>query len=427
MARNVFISFLGTGRYKPCVYKSHDGEKSKVVEYVQEAILDLYCREYREGDKAFFFLTQQAEKQHWDKLEGVLGKREFQIVPVKNLPDGHTEKEIWDIFELVYSHLEEEDRVILDVTHGFRSLPMLQIVLLNYARSLKNITVEHILYGAFESLGIPLFKIDEEIPDPADREVPILNLTSFSAIQSWAFGAESFVQTGSTETITKLSYDNINPILRESRGSDQTASNLRDLMKSLEQIEISIKTNRGYEIVEGSWLRKVRNTLGFLLEEDQQVFTPLQPILRKIGDKFSNFHTMSNWEASVQWCIDHGLVQQGITQLQEGIISHIVIQSGLEMRDLKHREIVSQSMNIIARKLPESKWYPLASDNKDLVRRIMKSDFVIQFGGSYQSLSHLRNDINHGGFRQDALTDGNVFVQRLSKIFEEFKSIRKTS
>src|SRR5690625_1692057 len=190
MARKVFISFLGTGRYKPCVYKSHDGEKSRVVEYVQEAILDLYCREYGEGDKAFFFLTQQAEKQHWDKLEGVLGEREFQIVPVKNLPDGHTEKEIWDIFELVYSHLEEEDRVILDVTHGFRSLPMLQIVLLNYARSLKNITVEHILYGAFESLGIPLFKIDEEIPDPADREVPILNLTSFSAIQSWAFRSE---------------------------------------------------------------------------------------------------------------------------------------------------------------------------------------------------------------------------------------------
>src|SRR5690625_970631 len=115
---------------------------------------------------------------------------------------------------------------------------MLSIVLLYYAKSLKNIKVDYILYGAFEGVGVPAYKIDEKIPDPEKRVATLFDLTAFSAIQSWTFAAESFIKTGNTNTITSLSLENIKPILKESKGADIASNNIRNLMKALEEIEI---------------------------------------------------------------------------------------------------------------------------------------------------------------------------------------------
>ena len=165
MARKVFLSFLGTGNYKECKYVCQEKGESKIVKYVQEAILDLYAKDFSKNDIAYIFLTKDAEEKHWEKLMDKIGEKPFSIQAITNVPEGYSEIEIWNIFQILYDKLEEEDEVILDVTHGFRSLPMLGIVLLNYARSLKKIKIQHILYGAFESLG-PAYNIEERIPDP---------------------------------------------------------------------------------------------------------------------------------------------------------------------------------------------------------------------------------------------------------------------
>ncbi|MHA1267848.1 MAG: CRISPR-associated protein Csx20, partial [Candidatus Helarchaeota archaeon] len=70
---------------------------------------------------------------------------------------------------------------------------MLALVVLNYLRVIKGITIKRIFYGAFETIG--------RIKDagklaPENRHVPIFDLTPFENLLSWATAADHFIQTG---------------------------------------------------------------------------------------------------------------------------------------------------------------------------------------------------------------------------------------
>ena len=98
-------------------------------------------------------------------------------------------------------NLKDEEEIIVDITHSFRSLPMLLITLLNFAKQVKRIKVTGIYYAAFESLGTmsEIAKIQ-----PEDRIVPILNLTSFSQLQDWTNATYDFINYGNVKRFRTL-------------------------------------------------------------------------------------------------------------------------------------------------------------------------------------------------------------------------------
>jgi hypothetical protein len=61
MSRKILITFLGTSNYKECVYTFNNFE-SAVVKYVQVAMVDIFCKEWKDRDMVFIFLTEQAKK-----------------------------------------------------------------------------------------------------------------------------------------------------------------------------------------------------------------------------------------------------------------------------------------------------------------------------------------------------------------------------
>ncbi|MCK5681854.1 CRISPR-associated DxTHG motif protein, partial [bacterium] len=62
------------------------------------------------------------------------------------IPNGKSEGEIWEIFNLVCDQLGEKDEVVLDVTHALRSLPLLAKVVLQYMRVLKDVVLNGIFF-----------------------------------------------------------------------------------------------------------------------------------------------------------------------------------------------------------------------------------------------------------------------------------------
>ena len=204
MARNVFLSFLGANRYVPCQYfpENEPHRKVETVAYVQEALLRLFAADFSPADSCYFFLTDLARQTNWRsngqfnpktkrynapniglhrrlsqlRNEGVL---QAKVIPHR-IPDGFSSAEVWEIFQTVFDCLRPGDRITLDITHAFRSLPMLGMALVGYAKALKNIEVERICYGAFEKLG----PAPEVLKMPlAERNAPILNLQDFSVLQ----------------------------------------------------------------------------------------------------------------------------------------------------------------------------------------------------------------------------------------------------
>jgi CRISPR-associated DxTHG motif protein len=42
-----------------------------------------------------------------------------------DIPEGRSEQELWEIFDRVASAVDEGDTILLDITHAFRSIPMI--------------------------------------------------------------------------------------------------------------------------------------------------------------------------------------------------------------------------------------------------------------------------------------------------------------
>ncbi len=60
-----FFSFLGTNKYINCNYKYRE-QKIENVNFVQEAMIKIFCRDYTPSDKIIVFLTKWAREINWN-------------------------------------------------------------------------------------------------------------------------------------------------------------------------------------------------------------------------------------------------------------------------------------------------------------------------------------------------------------------------
>ncbi len=412
----IFISFLGTNNYKYCNYYFNDDESDvvKEVRFVQEALLKRLCSAWGEKDRALIFLTPDAEARNWqDNEENGHGldhhlsqlKLTLSIEPVKDIPMGYNESEIWKLFDLIIGKINEGDEIYLDITHGFRSLPMLGLVLVKYLKVTKNISVGGVYYGAFEKLG-PGHKIDAIPMDK--RNAPVLDLTSFHILQDWVMGADNFINYGITGKIEQAISKEIKSALNETKGQDPKAAALRQFNNQLKEIPAGFQTVRGKEIIEGTNIQNLKEQINNIKQFEQNA--PLRNILNKITGKLEDFkeNSVANGFAGVQWCIDHGMIQQGITLLQENTITWVLTELERDYTDKDMRDLVSQSFHIVGNKIPPKNWkapskmYP--DDAKDIQNFIKMTELL----KTYSSLSVYRNDINHGGFTIEREQNGKI-------------------
>lgn len=410
MGRKVFISFLGMGNYKECVYVLNSNESS-VVTYVQEAIIQLACSNFKPDDIALFCLTNEAKKKHKEVLAEQLAKyKNIKPIWLDDIKEGFTESEIWDIFQVIFEKLNEGDELYLDITHGFRSLPMLAMVLLNYAKILKKTIVGGIYYGAFEKLG-PAYTIDERIPNPIDRKSPLLDLTAFAELQDWTNAVSSFVKFGNAKAIKELAQKEVLPILKID-GDENTviARELFYLAQSIDRVTDALNTNRGTELIEGKLFQTLVSNLSNLSNQNFiPAFQPIIDLIRKKTDAFAVSFNVMNGFTSVQWAIDHDQIQQGYTMLQESIITYYCNNLGLDPTINKDREKVT------------SIFYALKILMTEKIDVDYNHPINLEIASIYESLTLDRNDINHGGFSKSKKPE-NLRKDLKSK-FEQVKRI----
>lgn len=91
-------------------------------------------------------------------------------------------KEQADILLKLEHYLDSNEEAILDVTHGFRHLPMLALVAARFLKRIKNIDVQHIYYGAFDM--------------KKDDKCPILDLDGMLSMLDWVDALTTFDKDG---------------------------------------------------------------------------------------------------------------------------------------------------------------------------------------------------------------------------------------
>jgi CRISPR-associated Csx2 family protein len=415
------LTFLGTSSYKLASYYFDKVESTSAqVHYVQETLIRKYA-----PASIVVFVTQEALSTNYENR--IVNRNEYEVGQglqsrlAKLQQDGYSfdfrheliEKgsdsdQLWKVFDNVFQSIEKDDEIIFDITHGLRSLPMLAMVLISYARTLKKIKIKAICYGAYEA--------GEQVEDV--YLAPIFDLTPFVELQDWTYAAQSFVIAGDAESLSAL-----------------TARTFPLFSKSIKELTQSIKTCRGKFIVDEFDAHKLKNEIKRIKQGDKSP-RQLSPLLNEVEEKIKPFNnnTIKNGFAAVEWCIQHDLIQQGITILQEVLIS-LVIEGAIDEEEKNNRvmrELASAALN--GKELRENDYRNLCTPRSKLRKEDIDDDLdqMVQWVTKFSGLKNLyttltgttgfRNDINHAGFRDTALKPDQL-RQELQQLYQKIKAL----
>lgn len=373
MAGRHFLSVLGTSNYSSVTYRCEEG--AVATEYIQEAVLKLKMlneRGFEEGDRITIFVTKEAYQRNWldrdytaRELEQMGSGKEtaqkrglcsilqeaYGIAEeiARFIPLGATEDELWDIFNIMYDEIQDEEELYVDITHSLRNIPIQMLSVIAYARTLKNVNVAGIYYGAFEA------KVQN---GAGETEAPIFDLVTFLDILDWSQAASSFVRYGNSDEIKAL-FD-IQKAKRRSKMADsyKVVNDLYDITQGLE-------TSRGCHvpgrkcIPGGSVLNSYRS-----YEQDYKIMRkkagkaeeaqarknridPLGKLFGVIHDKLQVFDVEDHLAfgfAAIDWAIENKKTQQGFTALDETIKTYLCRRYELDEYLEKHREGIAKTI-----------------------------------------------------------------------------------
>lgn len=420
MGRKVFISVLGTGFYTTCSYAS-DGFCSTATRFVQLATLERLQSivPWTGDDRLFFLLTDKARKDNWETsasgrrrcpwsgleeeyvgLKDELGKMNLAAgICDVDIPEGKNEAEMWEIFNKLFSQIEEGDELYVDITHSFRYLPMMLLVFCNYAKFLKGTHTCSISYGNWENR------------DRETETAPFVDLLSLSALQDWTYAAANYLDNGNPQQLVALGKDTLKPILQAAQGSNPDASALGRFIKYLPMVIDEMRTCRGISLVKATNIGRMKKEADNM---EQPFITPFVPVFEKIKSNFSGFDVQANPQngfRAAEWCLQNGLYQQALTLMYENMVTLICMEEGLDWEHEEGRNLVGNAFKFYQENTPEEKWVlakdpanPCPADKAARVKMLMENADLRALAGLFANIRNTRNDVNHSGMRNNPMS-----------------------
>lgn len=406
MNRKVFISFLGTSDYLETHYTFESRYISRPVRFIQEAAVEYLASDWNEDDAIMIFTTESSIERNWiDNGHGAdkerKGLRSCLLdlglkVPIYDydIPEGFNEKEIWDIFDIVYSKLEEGDIVFFDVTHAFRSIPLFSTVLFNYARFMKGISIESVIYGSFETLGTVSF-VKENIPVD-QRYAPVINLTGLLKLQQFTEIASGLDNFG------RVSHNEINEYVENSAGA-KYQSTLSRMSDALRDFDNAMTSNNMEVLKNGKYYRQFTTFLKKL--KNESIPKPLLDILERLDRNFSGFslreNSWQNVDAAIRWAAKYRMLPLAYTLARESISSRLaemfIDRSPYSNKEfLKFKEYMSALCSVREENIMNGRLVGALKEYESLTNDLLASETIKKIRCYYSIIADNRNTINHG-------------------------------
>lgn len=362
----LILSFLGTGNYQEIPYVL-DGQEY-TTPYTQEALVRHYP-----SHALKVLLTERARAKHGEALRARVA---YQEVPI---PDGRSEEELWQIFNAMAEAVPEGARLVLDVSHGFRSQPILGLAVAHFLRVAKGVEVERILYGIL---------LEEE------GRGEFLDLTPFLELLSWTQASQDLFRYGFGRPLGEL----LKGLHRRSWvGGEAQVRALGTLGNTLGQLSLALELLRVKEAgahaegllkaltrVEADLERLPRSRpLGLLLGLMEKRYRPLA-----VQDPFSP-EGLRAQAAMVELLLETGSLAQAVALMRELVVSHLCLDEGLD--PVEGREAAESLLGC---------WGKVARTETESHRH--------RLGQLWQELADIRNDIAHASMRKQPTPAGSL-------------------
>ena len=308
--------------------------------------------------------------------------------------------------------------MILDITHAFRSIPMIVFAVASYLRRTKNVNVERIVYGAFEARN-PL----RTPPQPQDR-APIFDLTPLLELLDWTSGAEALLKRGDAGLIADKMIAAHQTLRRTGTG---TPARLKTLGQKLQAFSQALHLSRPREVMRTahellSLLEEARDefqrwALPFALLAEQ-IRRELEPLAFAEPDTLSR-ENLERQVGLVEYYLRKELVVQAVTLAREWVISFVLLcRGGGNWLRRVDREEVERALGAAAAGLRrETAEVPGWFDG------LPQRDRLAHL---WNKLGQLRNDLAHCGMSEDARR-ADAIANDARAIPEELRGLLKSA
>ncbi len=399
------LTFLGAGRYQTVTYvwkeRSHTTvwkERSHTTSLFPEALAQIF-----DPKEVIVFVTETAKKNrpsdaeptYAEMLQQKLGDR----VCFEDIPEGRSESELWEIFDRVAGAVGEGERVILDITHAFRSIPMIVFAAATYLRRTKNVTIKHIVYGAYEARE-PL----RDPPKPEDR-APIFDLTPLLELIDWLSGAEFLLRRSDAVLLAeRLEKAHHTAWTQQPEGpSGSLPRHLQTLGRQLRNFSQALHLARPQDIMR--YAQSLLRILGEVKDEVRTWAPPFRLILEQIrleAQKFAHAspdrldrENLQKQLALIEHFVEKGLWVQATLLAREWVVSWVALQRGDgDWLNANYREEEIEKALGAAEQRPRGQASPVPEWFDELPR----SEEIAKL---WDWLGDLRNDIAHCGMRSN--------------------------
>ncbi len=387
------ISFLGKTRYTPTTY-FYDTQEYE-TRFFPVALV-----RFLKPEKLMVFVTPTV-RYHENMVE--LGE-ELDLLGINweavVIPEGHNESDLWRIFDRLTESVVDGESVIFDITHSFRSLPMLVFLAVAYLKEAKDVKVENILYGAWEAR-------DEE-----SNRSPVFDLTPFTALLDWLTATSRFVETGDGHSLSKLLKEGMPSGVQ--MGTDLEARTLGRSLKTtsdaIDSVSLALRVSRPIETMQSAnhMVIELDKAMPAILQRAK----PFGVLAEQIKQAYGQFALENPTEdkalkdglmrqlAMIDWYLKRRQVVQAVTLAREWIVSLLAFNFNAPMFDNEgtRRQVEYALNNAVERRKPD----PRIKRGSLFDERIEKLPQIDSLCGVWSRMTSLRNDIAHAGMRSNA-------------------------
>ena len=204
---------------------------------------------------------------------------------------GQNEDEMWDNFEIMYTinqHIDSGDEVYLDITHAFRSLPILLFIVMEFMHMMReDFKLSGLLYGML-----------------SNDKSPVIDLKIFFELLDWAKAVNNFKKYANSGQLVKL--------MREGDVDKETEKTFHQLGQNLRIANMASL----WQFIRGAnkkikYIEKSNNKIVKLLSKDV-----LEIVERLNREKMSDFQYELAW-----WFYENKNYALSYMALAEGIIT----------------------------------------------------------------------------------------------------------
>lgn len=340
---------------------------------------------------------------------------------VVDIAEGHSEQDLWEIFAAITGAVDEDEQVVFDVTHSFRSLPMLVFLAVAYLKAARQVKVERVLYGAWEAR------------DLQTNRSPVFDLTPFVSLFDWTSATTRFVETGDGSALAKLLRAGMpsGSQMKEDLETRALGKNLRLAAEAIDSVSLALRLARPFEVMQSS--AQFETALEQSRPGIQARAKPFALLVDSMVQEYRQFaleepDERERWEeglrlqlAMIDWYIRRRHIIQAATLAREWIVSLLALEFDAPLFDLKKgREQVEWALNNAAeRARPKPRKPKHASVYDDELSKYAHEGDLVRL---WSRITDLRNDIAHAGMRSSP-KQASLLKQNMESLYADLERI----